>query len=59
MKLSKRHAGLVLIALGLLTFAVSYAAGWTNANAALFLGLGLVVAGTVLHVAIQKRDSNY
>lgn len=59
MKPSKRHAGLALIALGLLTFAVSYAAGWTNANAVLFLGLGLVVGGTALHVALIKRESKY
>lgn len=56
---SKRHIGLALTVVGALTLAVSYIAGWTNYNAVLLLGLGLVVAGVVLHVAVLKSESKY
>lgn len=59
MKPSKRHIGLALTVVGVLTLAVSYFAGWTNSNAVLLLGLGLVVAGAVLHVVALKSESKY
>jgi len=55
----KPFLGLLLVALGLVVFALRSVCGLADNNALLFVGLALVVAGTVAHVALQKRQSRY
>ena len=45
-----RYSGLAAICLGVLLMAVGYLLGWTNHNWVLFLALGLVIVGVIMHI---------
>ena len=51
--------GLPLFLLGCVMIVVGYPTGMNNRNWYLLLSLLAVVAGTVLYVAKQKKDSKY
>ncbi|MDO5525550.1 MAG: hypothetical protein Q4F85_05680 [Prevotella sp.] len=59
MKKQIKNAGIFLILLGILLFAASMIAGWSQSNIILFSALALVVGGAVLHIIYIKRDSDY
>lgn len=59
MKKLLRHSGIALVVIGGLTLVASQLAGWTDINGVQQAGLGLIIAGIFVHVAIVKRQSQY
>ncbi len=59
MKRLKNTLGLMLMALGTVLLAVLHVLNLTFVNALLFLPLLLIMAGIIIHVYMQKRQSRY
>ncbi len=59
MKRLKNTLGLMLMALGTVLLAVLHVLNLTFVNALLFLPLLLIMAGIIIHVYMQKRESRY
>ena len=59
MKRLKNALGLMLMALGTVLLAVLHLLNLTSFNILLFVPLLLIVAGVVIHVYMQKRQSRY
>ena len=59
MKKLLRHSGIALVVIGGLMLVASQLAGWTDINGVQQVGLGLIIAGIFVHVAIVKRQSQY
>ena len=59
MKRLKNTLGLMLMALGTVLLAVLHVLNLTFLNALLFLPLLLIMAGIIIHVYMQKRQSRY
>lgn len=59
MKRLKNALGLMLMALGTVLLAVLHLLNLTSFNVLLFVPLLLIVAGVVIHVYMQKRQSRY
>ncbi len=59
MKRLKNALGLMLMALGTVLLVVLHVLNLTFVNALLFVPLLLILAGIVVHVYMQKRQSRY
>lgn len=59
MKKHIKKLGMALILLGIAILAANTAWGHGDANWLLFLSLGIIVAGVVVHVTGIKRESKY
>ncbi|HIV83251.1 hypothetical protein [Marseilla massiliensis] len=59
MKNRLKDIGIALVTIGALLLVASYFAGWTDNNKVLLSGLGLIMAGIIMHVAAIKHESKY
>ena len=59
MKRLKNALGLMLMVLGTVLLAILHVLNLTFVNALLFLPLLLILAGIIIHVYMQKRQSRY
>lgn len=59
MKWRKKHTGLLLMFLSILTFAVLYATHLTVVNRLLVIPLILLLGGLLLYIWGKKRESPY
>lgn len=59
MKKRLKDIGISLVVIGALLLVTSHFAGWTDNNRVQLSGLGLIIAGIIVHVAAVKRDSRY
>ena len=53
------NSGFASICIGVLMLLIGYAFGWTNSNAYSLSAAFLVVAGAIIHIYLQKRESKY
>ncbi len=51
-----KYLGVLLIVLGAIVLLVSYFLEYVDYNAVQFSGLGLIIIGLIVHIAIRKRD---
>jgi hypothetical protein len=54
-----KYAGLAAISLGVLLFVLGFLFGWTTHNWFLIPCLLLILAGTITHVVVMKKESKY
>lgn len=59
MKNRLKDIGIALVTIGAMLLVASYFAGWTDNNKVLLSGLGLIMAGIIMHVAAIKHESKY
>ena len=59
MKNYLKYLGLAFLVLGVLLLVVGHFLSWTSHNLFLFLILGLVLAGLVIHVCLMKKNDKY
>lgn len=59
MKKRLKDIGISLVVIGALLLVTSHFAGWTDNNRVQLSGLGLIIAGIIVHVAAVKHDSRY
>lgn len=55
MKTFLQNLGIIMMIIGSIVLILSYFCGWSNNNSVLFTSIGLIIAGIVVYIILNKK----